>query len=1215
MLDEKAVSNDTLAMTLSEGLKTVTTESQNGASGELSPPLYVIHGLSADVVFCRDTVGRSTSKTSTNGQNGPASSIFPPPKTDKPRPHLCTTCSRSFARLEHLKRHERSHTKEKPFECPECSRCFARRDLLLRHQQKLHSTTTPSSRSRTGRRESNAGSGRVRKNSVANNISSGMRPRANTLSHLDTNALDLLATTTNMSQDAKSINVQAGSDMNEPVVSRYSYRGSLDTQHVSLHSLPRLNTSGLSTEHAGGLRTAPVYGGFSDELSMSTFTFGPGNTINPNQLHVGGMQGFGMDDSSLQHPYPELSSLRMLQDGESFDWMTQGFDGQRFLGQTNESAVEASSPSAMDTNSPDGVCDGMLEGAPSLMNSFPVSAPQLWSAPAVTQAQMMSSPLSLDFSSSAFNDMVPAPPQGTISPKSLLAQGGSLIDMNLPSPPSLHTMDPPAMIPGYMGQGFQPQFGRTAAASTASSCSIDSGLRQSSITTVSSELINEHTRSGVLANLLQYCGFGQRPYSQPTLSSPQSPIQSTGGKSVSLNNFPSTQDLQRYFAAYVQYFHPHLPFLHIPSLNFESSEYSIPSRMVNKQTPLNQNRGGGCLMLAVTAIGALYEHEMTPSRQLFDAAKHMIGGFLEERRRANLNRSGFGPKHQAEAETTPLWLVQAMLLNVIYGYNCGDKTSADIASNHCATLVSLARGAELARPYPAYMVTTNGTLNPDVHMSGLGPNGWNTLMIETDDSDWQEWKIVEERKRTLYAVFILSSLLVSAYNHPPALTNSEIRLGLPCEEELWSAENAANWRAMGGPAVAEAHPIMFNAALGHLLTAAQRQHHQPASSDVAFELETRIQNLPLSDIKPSTFGCLILINALHNYIWETRQRHLGRQWTNHDTEQMHAHIEPALRAWQAAWANNPMHSLERPNPFGAGPLSADCIPLLDLAYVRLFVNFGRCKEAFWQRDFDNVAEGLALGADLGYHSTQSPASSYEECSATSSTDVSGSRCGSAAESLSTDGNLQKIASHDASLSMVASENMQQPEQAALRERHLRKAAFYAADSLSMSDKLGISFAEQTSRELPLQSAMCAFDCAQVLAEWVATVQDRIGRYVGIIGSDDIDHSQVASLIFLEDEDRVLMDKISHVLHSAELKMTLGPGSNTSGQCGYGRRILLTTARMLERAAVWPGLFSFPHSFSLKKTNITLVTNLMAQSLETQAARMKERALTSVSIRM
>lgn len=59
-------------------------------------------------------------------------------KTDKPRPHICSICTRAFARLEHLKRHERSHTNEKPFQCAVCGRCFARRDLVLRHQQKLH---------------------------------------------------------------------------------------------------------------------------------------------------------------------------------------------------------------------------------------------------------------------------------------------------------------------------------------------------------------------------------------------------------------------------------------------------------------------------------------------------------------------------------------------------------------------------------------------------------------------------------------------------------------------------------------------------------------------------------------------------------------------------------------------------------------------------------------------------------------------------------------------------------------------------------------------------------------------------------------------------------------------------------------------------------------------------------------------------------------------
>lgn len=56
----------------------------------------------------------------------------------KPRLFVCSTCTRAFARQEHLKRHERSHTKEKPFTCNICSRKFSRRDLLLRHSTKLH---------------------------------------------------------------------------------------------------------------------------------------------------------------------------------------------------------------------------------------------------------------------------------------------------------------------------------------------------------------------------------------------------------------------------------------------------------------------------------------------------------------------------------------------------------------------------------------------------------------------------------------------------------------------------------------------------------------------------------------------------------------------------------------------------------------------------------------------------------------------------------------------------------------------------------------------------------------------------------------------------------------------------------------------------------------------------------------------------------------------
>ncbi|KAJ6129107.1 hypothetical protein N7512_001887 [Penicillium capsulatum] len=1128
----------------------------------------------------------------TGGQWG-----IPPPKTDKPRPHVCTTCGRSFARLEHLKRHERSHTKEKPFECPDCARCFARRDLLLRHQQKLHMTSTPSSRPKNGRRESTgaapgapgAGANRVRKNSIAN--SSSMRPRANTISHIDGTALGI-ANGSNPSSAPSHSGHAYHPSLGSSVGSSLDYRG-FSSGHPPVNGLAKIETSGLPMDMSGNLRTAPVYGSF--DMGIDGMLMGHGSTINPAQLHFAGSpQGFGESPSSPfghnahgMHPPADP----MMDEEMNFEWMN-GFDAAVALGNGNDSVVDESSPSAMSTGSQSGISETMLDGP----NRIPIS--NGWHNPFPAHNSISANQFAIDFSPNTLNDLG-IPPE-TVSPKSLMAQNP--FAETYATPPSMTSVGQP-IVGGHSQSMFPSCLATSGESPNPLNVAFPNSALRSQHTSISTDTFTDSTRQALLASMSQPTGFSHRKYSQPASSLPnsrellaRSPGFNTSGQ------LPSTSNIQRYISAYINYFHPHMPFLHIPTLNFQAPEFTSNLRTPSGHLNLSSTGiagGGGCLILSMSAIGALYEHDTAVSKDLFEAAKKMIQLYLEERRKADmsaaLGRSGSG--RDSSVDNTPLWLVQAMLLNVIYGHTCGDKTSADIASTHCAALVSLARAAELTHHLDPKNLPQDH-LHPGLHTAGpADAENWRSSSStqSNDRRDWLNWKVVEERKRTLYTIFVLSSFLVSAYNHAPALTNSEIRLDLPCAEDLWAAESPQDWKQLGGQTAAKTN-IAFSVALTSLLTASQREQ-QNQSSNLFFSGGIT-DDLSHAENRPSTFGCLVLIYSLHNYIWETRQRHMGRQWTTQETEAMQSHIEPALRAWQAAWASNPLHSLERPNPFGAGPLSADSIPLLDLAYVRLYVNLGRCKEAFWQRDWNGMADELARGTEI-----------FQQADMTSDSMENSPANGmySRRESINDLGvaglAISKTPTQDEPMQSLS--NVYNTGQSK-REKHLRKAAFYAADSISMSDRLGNTFAEFSCRELPVQCAMCAFDCAQVLAEWITTVQERVGPYLGILGRDDVDLTQVPGVMLLEDEDCKLVEKIKEILSSIETKMQRQVQNSNSMAAlsvmqrlpsvvegGYGCKILIATASLLDRAGVWP------------------VTKLMGRSLEAQAMRMKERVEHSV----
>lgn len=1159
--------------------------------------------------YCAETVADEAGPSkATITVNTKSPTTFPPPKTDKPRPHICGTCTRSFARLEHLKRHERSHTKEKPFQCPECSRCFARRDLLLRHQQKLHQTTTPSSRPRN-RRESIAGTTpgttRARKNSVAGvnaanaanaamaAATASMRPRANTISHIDP------ATMQNMINAQNAHNAH-NAQVNRSMPATHSRHPSLMGLHSNLdigygmaaamgqrgmaHGLPKLETHGINGMDfaSNGLRTAPPLSLFSSEFDFDQNFFGPStsSTINPNHLQIsdsplslGGLDPGSLDPMSPYHGLGDMSGGRHYDD-TSIDWLPTFEHNMTFNSAANENAVDGSSPSAISTTSQSAISDVMVDG--SNHHGLPAaSSGSMWQT-GIMGPPHMSNPFSVDMSASMFSDILSGAP---LSPQPPTTKG--MMDPYFSTPPPSLSSLSPSLIPGMGGQHMNQALNYGAGPETPSS------MNGSNYGTLPVSTITDSTRNAILGALSASLAsqFGARRYSVATPTSPLTlqPPAPTSAPADRGATLPSTADLQRFVGAYLRYFHPHLPFVHIPTLSFET-----PPQTANGRS--SGIGGSGCLLLSMAAIGALFELEHSVSMDLFGVAKKMIQLYLDERRKANVRKADFRRtpmadqnSHQQENPVeTPVWLVQAMLLNVVYGHNCGDKTSGEIATTHAAALVSLAQGAELLRS-----IRFDSSLDVDMAEADHGWNGSARRDGSGEHAEWLRWKSMEERKRTLYAVFTLSSLLVSAYNHTPALTNSEILLDLPCDEEFFSAETGQIFQVRGGVRGANHNRITFHEALGELLRTNEKKQTQTLDRATAFDGSR-------GNLKPSAFGCLVLINALHNYIWETRQRHHNKVWTNEETEKMHRHIEPALRAWYAAWSRNPLHSAERPNPYGIGPLSADAIPLYELAHVRLFVNLSRSKERFWQRDWEGMAEELAKGSELIQHAENSPASNADSGPAYAS-DASGNN------SLFVDSPPTQSSSPEFAASkfppsgtvnpaMTQQQQQQtplaQPQRAlsaggttSRREKHLRKAAFYAAKILAQSSKMGVSFADLTSRELPLASCMCAFDCAQVLAEWVATLQDRVGCYLGILRQDE-DFTQVPAIMLLEEDDVKLLGKVQEILREIQTKLGIeasavggasGLQESVDESAGFAARILRITACMFGKATVWPGM--------------------------------------------
>ncbi len=239
-----------------------------------------------------------------------------------------------------------------------------------------------------------------------------MRPRANTISHVDAGTLEIanasaasLARTANVGPR----HLHSSSLSQLPNRPSFDYRdlSPVVGQYSGAHGLPRLDTQALSSmDVSGGMRTAPLFGAFPDFDLDSMYQTGPGSTVNPAQLHISDSpQSFaiGTPTSPLPPGFPSATaSLPLMEDDDGFQWVT-AFDQQLPFGESHDNALAESSPSALSTASHSGMSEVMLDGS----NQMGQDDGMLWSPGGlIPPVQMVSSNFAMDLSAHGFNEMV-----------------------------------------------------------------------------------------------------------------------------------------------------------------------------------------------------------------------------------------------------------------------------------------------------------------------------------------------------------------------------------------------------------------------------------------------------------------------------------------------------------------------------------------------------------------------------------------------------------------------------------------------------------------------------------------------------------------------------------------------------------------------------------------------------------------------------------------
>jgi hypothetical protein len=225
----------------------------------------------------------------------------------------------------------------------------------------------------------------------------------------------------------------------------------------------------------------------------------------------------------------------------------------------------------------------------------------------------------------------------------------------------------------------------------------------------------------------------------------------------------------------------------------------------------------------------------------------------------------------------------------------------------------------------------------------LREQGLRSFGNQDDEIPWEDWIHLEGDRRTKFIAYCFFNLHSIAYDTPPLLLTSEMKMDLPQSTREWHADSARQWQLI--QRTTPRTILSFHYILSKLFAVGQGDHP------------------PISSL-----GNYVLIHAIIQQIFFMRHTSIMADPIAPDSKLRHEDIEKfqqILRLYQISWERAPESSLDPANPYG--PVAFSSTALLRLAYVRLHCNLGPCR-GLDTRDPHIIARALKTSPPL----TRSP---------------------------------------------------------------------------------------------------------------------------------------------------------------------------------------------------------------------------------------------------